>query len=101
MLRDLRSDSNREEFVQRQEEVKREYQKAVQLMNNNMLSKWTKQQNKFKGGRGSSQAAGRATGGTDKNSDSALNAKSLIICNLDERMSNLIEALFTFWKRKH
>ena len=43
MLRDLRSDSNREEFAKRKEDDKRKYQKYIKLMNNNMLSKWIKQ----------------------------------------------------------
>ena len=33
MLRDLRSDSNREEFAKRQEDEKRKYQKYIKLMN--------------------------------------------------------------------
>ena len=33
MLRDLRSDSNREEFAKKQDEDKRKYQKYIKLMN--------------------------------------------------------------------
>jgi len=43
---------------------------------------------------------GTATGDEKDNDENANQSKTLLKCNLNERMNNFIEALFCFWASK-
>ena len=93
----LYSKSGLEKLVKLQEEKQKQFKRSKKLITSNILNKWGDKQASGKKKVKSASISGKDS---EMKEESSAATRDLILTNLNERMGNMVDALFAFWSNK-